>query len=97
MRIYRTEMITREKQVLEKMVCDLCGRKADGGSWPADRYEMGETEIRVIIEQREGTNYPEGGWGTKFEIDVCPQCFKEKLIPWLRSQGAKIEETEWEW
>ena len=53
--------------------------------------------VCVEVRQRQGVSYPEGGSGTEIEVDLCPTCFKEKLVPWLRSQGATIEEKEWEW
>ena len=40
-------------------------------------------EIKVIIRHREGLNYPEGGSGIEINIDLCPDCVKNKLIPWL--------------
>jgi len=49
------------------------------------------------MKQKEGSNYPEGGTGTEYEIDLCPKCFKERLVPWLKSEGAAIEEKEWDW
>ena len=77
--------------------CDLCGRKADGEDWTRGSYVIDETEMRVVMVQREGSSYPEGGSGKEYEIDLCPRCFKERLVPWLISQGAKIEQKEWEW
>lgn len=31
------------------------------------------------------------------EVDICPDCFKNKLVPWLISQGAKIKQEDWDW
>lgn len=90
----------KERTRLASRTCDLCGTQAKNEltrEWETSCYEIAETEIKVEIRQKEGSNYPEGGWGTEYEIDLCPVCFKEKLIPWLLSQGAKIEKKEWDW
>lgn len=81
-----------------KITCDICKREAKKGSWnEGGVYEINETEIEVTVRQKEGTNYPEGGQGFEMVVDLCPVCFKEKLVPWLESQGAVIEEKPWDW
>lgn len=76
--------------------CDLCGKVGKGGEWDAAVYEFNETEITVTIKQKEGSRYPEGGTGTEIEIDLCPDCFKAKLVPALQALGAKIEIKDWD-
>jgi hypothetical protein len=79
--------------------CDLCGKKGGSDKWDSVgwTYDINETEIEITCRQKEGSSYPEGGSGTEYQIDLCPDCFKDKLIPWLRSQGAKIEDMNWDW
>lgn len=76
--------------------CDLCGRRAtrNPDNWDASSsYDVAETELRL----REGSHYPECGYGTEIEIDLCPTCFRTKLLPWLTEQGATIKEREWDY
>ena len=87
----------REYQHFVARICDLCGTVTKREDWNAGIYEIDETEIRVEVRQKEGSNYPEGGMGTEYDIDLCPNCFKDKLVPWLISQGANIEKKEWDW
>ena len=87
----------REIDVVAEITCDLCGRVSQRHDWASSSYKINDTDIEVRIRQTEGTNYPEGASGTEIKVDMCPVCFKEKLIPWLKSQGAKIEEKEWSW
>ena len=98
MRIYeeRTRPAYKEK-VCVKRQCDLCGTKSKSGDWEAGYYEVAESTVRIEVTCKTGESYPDDAYGTEFEIDICPECFKEKLVPWLRSQGAKIEEQRWEW
>lgn len=99
MRHYETKQVpATTKQELVKVTCDLCGAEAKKGDWRSSIYEVNEVELRVAVRQKDGRAYPDGdGWGTKFEVDMCPDCFKTKLIPWLESQGCKAERKEWEW
>jgi len=86
----------REEQMLDFLVCDICGRKSDSGwgDWRTKAYDATE----VVVKLRLGDDYPEGGSGEKWEIDICPECFREKLIPWVEAFGhTKIEAEEWAW
>ena len=38
-----------------------------------------------------------GGDGESDTFDICPDCFKSKLIPWMREQGVEPEHKEWDW
>ena len=98
MRKEKTEVKMEEITHVETRVfCDLCGVEAKGDDWEGATYQIHETEIEITIRQQEGTSYPEGGCGTKIIIDMCLKCFKGKLVPWLKSQGATIKEEEWDW
>ena len=92
MKVYKEETVTKTNRFLDKTICDLCGKEG-GYTWATSDFEVLETEIRL----KEGEQYPEGGWGTKIVVDICPGCFKTKLIPWLESQGVKVEEKKWGW
>jgi len=99
MKVYDEKIIPKHKcKYLKLRKCDLCGTESKNEEWgDGGSYDVNETEITVEIRQKEGHSYPEGGSGTKYEIDLCPNCFKNKLIPWLRSQNANIEKEEWDW
>jgi uncharacterized protein (DUF2225 family) len=95
MRRYGKKKETVERDVLEEVRCDLCGALAKHNKWSQGFYEVNETDISVTVKQREGSSYPEGSMGTEYDIDLCPKCFKERLVPWLVSQGANIEQKDW--
>lgn len=97
MKKYETRKRTGTYQVLVHRECDLCGFKTTSDDWDGGVYKVNETEIQVTVKQKEGNNYPDCGFGTEFDIDLCPNCFKDKLVPWLRSEGADIRETDWDW
>lgn len=94
----------REVNQFVKTVCDLCGAESKRDDWwyfyghrdPEDNGNLQETEVKVVIRYTHGTSYPEGGNGKEYSVDICPDCFRKKLIPWLKEQGAEIREEEWE-
>ncbi len=96
MREYEEVSRLEKKTRLKKLVCDLCGKKGTEG-WRSSKWNINETVVEVEVQQRERDNYPDCSWGTEYVIDICPECFKNRLVPWLRSEGAKIEEVKWEW
>lgn len=90
MRIYK--FITRpayEQKIIDYTLCDLCREKIQ----PEGSYDKREIDIQMDL----GSIYPEGGMGTKTYFDICEICFRERLIPWFESQGAKPTVEEWDW
>ena len=77
-----------ERQYLTHATCDICNSQLERGS-----YELEEININYKV----GTNYPEGGSGEECSVDLCGKCFKEKLIPFLESNGVDAKFTEWSW
>ena len=85
-----------EKKILDKITCDLCGKIAKNGDWESSSWKINETEIEITVRQKEGSSYPEGGHGTKYNVDICPECFTDNLIPWLNSQGCEAKRENWD-
>ena len=71
-----------------KVTCDICHEEI--------RREHGSAE-EVTVEHKTGFSYPEGGSGETVLVDICPKCFDERLVPWLKSQGAEPRKEEWSW
>lgn len=85
-RIVEIPATTRETVV--KTTCDLCGK--DTRNYEEYAFE----EVKVSC--RTGRRYPDCGWGTDLEADMCADCFKDKLVPWLKEQGAAVREEKWD-
>jgi len=96
MKKYETRPQTGVTTYLAETTCDLCGAVATRGNWKSSSWEVNEVEVEVTVRQKDGSSYPEGGWGTELNVDICPDCFKDVLIPFLRSKGAMIEEKAWD-
>lgn len=87
---YKTvEVPATTNRVVDHRTCDVCNRKIDPGSYCAD-----EAEITCNV----GTSYPEGGSGYKLKLDICVECFEDRLVPLVAEHlGAKMNRTEWDW
>ena len=82
-----------------KVTCDLCGREAPSPhhpfhTWAVDTFAVTGT----TVELREGVAYPDDDGDIKTtSFDICPQCFRDKLVPWLKEHGVSgptVEESE---
>ena len=94
MKIKETRKIPeKEISIVVATVCDLCNQKYHGENWGRNLYVREDTNISY----ESGTVYPEGGTTETVIYDICPKCFKNKLMPWLESQGAayRTEERDW--
>ena len=93
MRHYReVHQPARTDRVADYIVCDVCGRKSDGDDWDKDVYDATRVEVKLTT----GTSYPEGGSGEEWDIDICPECFVGKLVPWVEAAGGvTITPREW--
>lgn len=96
-----------EKHTIEESLgvwCDLCGRHNKPGKTlsgkivsPGESWGSYSDIEDVVIEYKTGVSYPEGGYDTTYKFDVCPSCFKEKLIPWFENQGGVVTKIEAEY
>jgi hypothetical protein len=89
MKTFETIVIpARAEQRCTHVACDLCG-KAIG-------HEAHEVD-KVRIEYENGFRYPEIGDVEVLQFDMCGSCFKKKLVPWMKAQGAAVGKTYEEW
>lgn len=75
-----------EELVIDKVTCDLCGSEVDARGYNVDEVE---------ILHRTGKDYPGDSGGEETSVDMCGKCFDEKLVPWLKSQGAEPRKESW--
>lgn len=95
-RRFETQMTKpRETRVCVELTCDLCGRTAPGpddygrygrATWTDESYGVDT----VLILRESGSGYPEGRFTETESFDVCPDCWKTKVVPWFKSQGATL-------
>lgn len=83
----------RTRVVLDHVLCDLCKKRFDDEDWGKDCYDVLETEVRM----KTGNHWPDSGDTEETVFDICPDCFRDVLMPFLKSKGAEptIEEVSW--
>ena len=78
----------KEYSAVVAITCDMCQCEI--------QKQNGNAE-EVTVAHKIGSSYPEGGSGETVSVDLCSRCFEEKLVPWLKSQGAEPRTEEWDW
>ena len=78
---------------LHAVVCDLCGKESPHGDWASKTYDVAETTISMEV----GENYGDSGSIKETSYDICPECFRNKLMIWLEAQGAErtVQDRDW--
>ena len=85
MKKFERRKVEIERDELVEVNCDLCHNITKTGDWAQGAYDVAD----VAVELEEGKHYPDCRSTEVTTFDICPKCFKEKLIPWLKSQGAE--------
>lgn len=78
-------------QALVETKCELCGNTTTN-KWKTEAFDALEVEVKL----KTGSSYPEGGFGEEITIDICPDCFMTKLVPWVKSNGGEPTTKEWD-
>lgn len=93
--------ITRQTktQVVNRLQCDLCKKVATDhlNRAASDWRTLDQSINETTVVMKTGQEWPGGGSGEETEIDICPDCFRDKLIPWVKEQGGEPTVTEWDW
>ena len=79
-----TRKDTVEVEVLECLVCDMCGAKTTEDYW-GEWYDHMEVIVQAAESGRESCENMTG-------FDLCPKCFFEKLVPFIKAAAKRSEE-----
>lgn len=86
-------VVVKKTKHLSNIICDSCGARSKMSDWAKDYYDRSEVSLKMT----EGSYYPDGGSSVTTSFDLCPKCFKEKIVPFLNSLGAKETVTNSDW
>ncbi len=79
--------IVKTAEVIETHnYCDFCNQDLD--------RQKSFQQNSATIEMYEGIYYPEADCRTVTYLDVCTECFKEKIIPAVESLKIKFRERD---
>lgn len=86
----------KTEEFVESYSCDFrCGRTTKNlDNWTTERF----ARSKVRVEFDSGDSFPEGGSGVVKGYDVCPECFEQVVLPWIKNlTGSAPFEREWCW
>jgi len=96
-RSFEKQKVTREVAVVTAISCDICkkaGRLSDQSFGDVDDLsDVAECEVSCTTGEQ-GYDY---GDKTILRYDVCPDCFREKIMPLFEAHGAvaRVEEVSY--
>lgn len=95
----RTQTETIERVVVISLTCDICGQEYEDQEKSGNDFKsIGEFHsTKVLMSNGEQLDWNGGGWDDTIEFDICPDCFRSKLVPWFESQHAKPTLTRMDW
>ena len=77
----------KQTKTVEVLSCDLCGVNIE-----KKQFEIND----ATVVHHAGVDSPDGSGGVTTEFDLCGKCFLDRLVPWLKSQGAEPMTTDWD-
>lgn len=80
---------TTTSKRLKHITCELCKKQSNNPNWGSG-YAIRQT----TVECDDYKSYPSDAYGEKYQIDICPDCFIDKLIPWVVAQGGQVTRIE---
>ena len=85
MKIYKE--IQRTDKIVDKITCDKCGKVADFGTENESKFFDIQEWLHINFIGGYGSIFEDGG---EYACDLCQQCTKELLEPYLKYLGNKI-------
>lgn len=90
MKEYETETYTRK--YIRQRTCDICDAPAYEPRHHNWTRGVNPNTVKTTVELIESNQYPEGeSLEAKIEKDICPDCFKTRLLPWIEAERKKVE------
>ena len=89
---HKVEKITRDEQVLDKIICDWCkGEFKTDKDFNGEKSGWDENEFEFHVAQ--GSLYPEGDNRDHYRTELCHKC-RFKLMEKMKELGINIFKTD---
>lgn len=79
----------------DALVCDICGKSTKlEDNWAKDPAQQ-LRQVRIQLVEGEYTYTGDHSRTTGY--DVCPTCWRKKIVPFMRGQGAwpRVIDSQW--
>ena len=96
MRTVKKEIVEEEK-THEYYKCDICGRDIQS-SFSYPEVKEANTELRVRDYKESWNGGQDGGWINEYVYDVCGECLKDKIFPYIKqitNKEPRVYEYDW--
>ncbi len=97
MRTFIEKSIVCKEAILDKLVCDICKKEAKypDQEWSEeDNHPYEEYTLKTTIEHEKSYYCIDTGTdGEVLSFDICPDCFINRLVPFIEGFGNKVNKT----
>ena len=90
-KVIKERKVSYEEDYCDHIICDICKVKSNGSDWGSSV----NSDDEITISRVRGYSDRDGGLHTAVSFDLCPSCFMNKLIPWLKENGGEPSEEEY--
>ena len=92
-----TKLMAVEHEIVASTMCDLCGSQTPGEAWKLGLAGDESEIVEMSFCEEWNAEYNGGGDRTDTVFDICPVCWRSKIMPWMLAQGAqpRIEKSDW--
>jgi hypothetical protein len=74
------------KIVISHYICDLCGASNENCIFPEEgNWSCHDDITNIVLITHEYENWETKDFSSTI-FDLCPTCYKEKLVPWMNEQ-----------
>ena len=84
------ERVKVPKIVVGSKTCDICGV----GIKRHEKY-IGGVELDIRLKTASNITNPDIYPREIISVDLCDTCFEDKLLPFLREQGCRLDSEIW--
>lgn len=81
------KIVTIEHKEVDQWTCDICKKPMPTGS----SYHSDE----VTVERVESTHFPDDAYGDSWSFDVCPECWKSTVYPFMVERTGIDGHLDW--
>jgi hypothetical protein len=94
MKIFEKVTETKEIEKLKSILCDICGNSQK--NWILEKSDYNEMiENEVIIKHNKSKSYCGEGSVQWLEPDICPNCFTDKILPYMKKISYAPDKLEY--
>lgn len=94
MKIMEKVTKTIQTEDIKDTLCDICGSSEE--KWESTKGQSwGHHSEEISLYHKITESYCGEGTSNEIDLDVCPTCFRDKILPFIKSISYKPENIEY--